>query len=230
MLLRTFPGIYSYLCPHLRLLSRVFSSGMYSYFWTRRMSINATKWTFLILCFLSAFFNTSFHSFSIVASAPGKILLGVQDLSLILQSFPKHASLRDRISRVFWTIRNSRIPEVRWSEPQSEFILLSSQVTLESISYSPGFEVYLKKFVSQIRCAARRDNMCLPSPSKKIKWKAFLRSFHRNEFVPEVVIEYRVPSFPTKSIKLNLILPHMFGLLSIHPAASYISSRKSFVH
>ena len=31
------------------------------------------------------------------------------------------------------------------------------------------FEGYLKNIVSQIRCAARRDNMCLLSPSKGIK-------------------------------------------------------------
>ena len=31
------------------------------------MSINAAKWTFIIFCFVCAFFMTSFHSFSIVA-------------------------------------------------------------------------------------------------------------------------------------------------------------------
>ena len=45
------PGMYSNLCPHLRLLLRTFS-GMYSYFWTWRMSINAAKWTFLTFVFV----------------------------------------------------------------------------------------------------------------------------------------------------------------------------------
>ena len=38
--------------------------------------------------------------------------------------------------------------------------------------------------------------MCLLSPSEKIRRRAFLRSFHRNEFLRKVVIEYRIPSFP----------------------------------
>ena len=37
-------------CPHLRMLFRTFT-GIYSYFWMWRMSINAAKWTFLIFCF-----------------------------------------------------------------------------------------------------------------------------------------------------------------------------------
>ena len=89
------------------------------------------------------------------------------------------------------------IPEVRWSEPHSEFILLSSQVhTWEYLVLPQIFRCYLKNFVTQIRCAAWRDTVCLLSPPKGIKWRAFLGSFHRNESLRKVVTRYRIPSFP----------------------------------
>ena len=89
-----FPGMYLYLCPHLRLLSRTFS-GMYSYFRMWRMSVNATKWTFLTFCFLCAFFMTSFHSVSIVAFSSGINIAWDERLLFVLLGFPRHASPRD---------------------------------------------------------------------------------------------------------------------------------------
>ena len=54
---------------------------------------------------------------------------------------------------------------------------------------------FTKNCVSPRRCAARRDNMCLLSPSEKISWRASLGSFHRNEFLRKVVIRYRIQFF-----------------------------------
>ena len=157
-------------------------------------------------------------------------LLGLKDISFVLLGFPRHASLRES-SRIFWTIRNSRFLEVRRTEQHSELIRLSSHVlTWEYLVLSRIFRVVLKNFVSQIHCGARRDNMCLLSPSERVRRRAFLRSFHRNEFLRKVVIEYRIPSFPCN---INIIefafLPQMFWLFSDPPRALYISSRRSFV-
>ena len=82
-------------------------------------------------------------------------LLGVKDLLFILLGFPRHASLRDRS------------PES--SEPH---VTLDSRSSLTKTTFGvrtaffPGSHLRL---VSQIRCAARRDNMCLLSPSKGTK-------------------------------------------------------------
>ena len=125
-----------------------------------------------------------------------------------------------QISRVFWTIRNS-IPEVRWSEPHSEFILLSSQIHTEEYLVLPGFWRLTRRILShKVRCVARRDNMCLLSTSKEIRWRTALGSFHRNEFVRKVVI----PSCPAISIQLNLFSPQMFWLFANPVTASYFSS------
>ena len=47
-------------------------------------------------------------------------LLDMKDLLFVLLGFPKHAVSERQISRVFWTIRNSRFLEVRWTEQHSE--------------------------------------------------------------------------------------------------------------
>ena len=54
------------------------------------------KMDFLYLLFLSAFFMTSFHSFSIIVLHLKSTLLGLKDLLFVLLDFPRHASLRDR--------------------------------------------------------------------------------------------------------------------------------------
>ena len=154
----------------------------------------------LSLYFLCAFFMP-FLPFPLSPLHLESTLLGMKDLFFILLGFPRHASLRDR-SGVLWTIRNSRFPKFADQNHIRCSYSFLPRFTLESISYSPYIDVYLKNFVTQIRCAARRDNMCLLSPSKKIKWRAFLRSFHRNEFVRKIIIENWITSFPCN---INLI-------------------------
>ena len=182
-----------------------------------------------LLLFLCAFFMTSFHLFSIVAFASG-INIAWNERSFVFASRFLEACVSERqISRIFWTICNSRFPKfAELNNIRSSYFSLP-KISLESILYSPDFEVYWKNLVSQIRCAARRDNMCLLSPSEKVRWRAFLRSFHRNEFLGKVVIRYRIPSFPAFSIQLNLFCLRCFGFSPNPPPAPYISSRKSFV-
>ena len=98
------------------------------------------------------------------------------------------------------------IPEVRWSEPHSEFVLLSSQVlTWEYLVLTRFWGLLEDSFVSQIRCAARRDCMCLLSTWKGIKWWASSGACHRNEFLRKVVIEYRIPSIPCNIKKIEFV-------------------------
>ena len=187
------------------------------------------KVDFPYLLFLCAFFVTSFHFFSIVAFSSG-IIIAWDERSVIHTSwFPEACVSERQIFGVFWTIRNYRFPKFADQNNIRSSYFFLPRLSLESTLYSPDFEVYLKNFVSQIRCAARRDNMCLLSPSKKVRWKAFLRSFHKNEFVRKVVIEYRIPSFHLKII-YNLICCCLrcFGFSNSHPAL-YISFRMSFV-
>ena len=126
---------------------------------------NKINFPCLLLC---AFFTTSFHSFhSIVAFASG-INVAWGKIFCLCQCFPKHASLKDRSSE-------SSAPYVtlhfRSSLNRTTFGVRTScfpRFSHESILYSLDFKVYLKILVSQMRCAARRDNMCLLSPSESL--------------------------------------------------------------
>ena len=88
---------------------------------------------------------------------------------------------------------------------------------------------FTKNIVSQIRCAARRDNMCMLSSSEKIRWRASLGSFHRNEFLRRVVIRYRIPSF-TCNTKYNCICFASDVLASpiLHPRRIFLLGGVSF--
>ena len=163
-----------------------------------------------LLLFLCAFFMTSFHFVSIVAFASG-INIAWNERSFVFASrFPEACVSEKQISRIFWTICNSWFPKFAELNNirNSYFFLL--RFSLESILYSPDFEVYLNNFVSQIRCAARRNNIRLLSPSEKFKWRAFLRSFHRNEFlalscnnVQNYVLYFNINA-------IEFLLPQMF--------------------
>ena len=77
------------------MLSRTFS-GMYSYFWMWRMSINATKWTFLTFCFCVPSLWPPLIPFPLSFCTWNSTWLGVKDLLFVLLGFPRHTSLRDR--------------------------------------------------------------------------------------------------------------------------------------
>ena len=149
-----------------------------------QMSINVGEWTFLdvVLC---TFFKTSSHSLSTATFASGI-----------------HIAWSSHTPSVFVCT-----PETRWADIRSLYFFLPRS-TLESISHSPGFRV-TRRNVPQIRCVARRNNMRQLSPSKKLKKLSF-RSFHWNEFVNQVVILHKIPSFPC-NINTNEFCFRHFG-------------------
>ena len=115
---------------------------------------------FVFMCLLYDILSFLFHCLE-------STLLGMKDLLFILLGFPRHASVRDRSpesSEPYVTLDSSKFDEQ--NNIRSSYFFLP-RFSLESISYS-DLVVYLKNFVSQIRCAARRDNTNLLPPSKKI--------------------------------------------------------------
>ena len=159
-----------------------------------------------------------------------EINIALDERSFVCASrFPRACVSERQISRVFWTLRNSRFPKFA-DQNHIRSNTFRPKFTLESISYSPDFKGYLKNFVSQIRYAARRDNVCLLSPSKGIKWRAILRSFHRNEFVRKVVLKYRIPSFPCNITTIELVFRSWcFGFPPIlSPHRIFLLGRVSF--
>ena len=104
------------------------------------------KVDFPYLLFLCAFFLTSSHSFSMVAFSSG-INIAWNERSFVCASrFPEACVSERRISRVFWTIRNSRFLEFLWTEQHSEFILLSSQFLTWEYLVLPWFSGLLEEF------------------------------------------------------------------------------------
>ena len=121
------------------------------YFWNSRMSINATKWTFLVVVLCA-----SFHSFSTAAFASGINIAWSERSFAHTLNFPRQVSLRDRspeLSEPFVTLGfpisifclcvhpshlcvHPRFPEQ--NNILSLYFFLR-KFTLESISYSPGF-------------------------------------------------------------------------------------------
>ena len=133
----------------------------------RQCSKSDFPYLFVFMCLLSDLLS----SFSIVA-LKSVIIIAWNERSFVLLGFPRHASLRDRSPESFEpyvTLDASKFAEQNNIWGSYSFL---PRFSLESIPYSPDFLVYLKNFFSQIRCAARRDNMCLLSPWKKIRWRA----------------------------------------------------------
>ena len=133
------------------------------------------KVDFPYLLFLCAFFMTSFDSFSIVVLHLNSTWLGVKDLLFVLLDFPRHASLRDRSpesSEPYVTL-DSRRSLIRTTFEVHTFSFPGSH--LRAPRTLLVFLFTWRIFVSQIRCAARPDNMWLLSPSEKIKWRDFLK-------------------------------------------------------
>ena len=109
------------------------------------MSINATKWTFLaVLC---AAVWRPFTPCPLLPLHLESTLLGVKDLSFIVLGVPPEASVSERqISRIVWSIRNSRFPnihiffvcrppasvgtpEIRWADQHPEYIFFLPRFT-----------------------------------------------------------------------------------------------------
>ena len=188
-----------------------------------------SKVDFPCLLLWCAFFMTSFHSFFHCCLCIWNEHCWRERSFVHASRFPEVCVSERHISRVFWTISNSRF--LKFTEQnniQSSYSFLP-RFTLESISCSPDFQGYSKNFVSQVRCAARRDNVRLLSPFEKIRWRAFLRSFHRNEFARKVLCNTEFRPFPAIPIRPHVIRTKCHLDFRHAPPGSKISSRRSFL-
>ena len=97
------------------------------------------------LLFLCDFFMTSFHSFSIIAFSSG-ITVAWDERFNHTSRFPEACVSERQISRVFWTIRDSRFPKFgNQNHIRSPYFFLP-KFTHESISYFPDFKGLLEEF------------------------------------------------------------------------------------
>ena len=124
-----------------------------------RMSINAAKWTFLVVV---PFFINSFHSLSTVAFASGMNIAWGERSSCTYSRFPEASVSERQISRIVWTIRDSRFvcAYTRYS--------LRRTISEVCTSFFPGPHTRvprtlrvlgsLEEFFPQTRRVARRDN------------------------------------------------------------------------
>ena len=177
------------------------------------MSINATKWTFLVVVVVCRCL-TSFHSWSTAAFAFG-INIAWGERSFIHTSRFPEASISERhISRIVWTILNSRspnihilflctppafvcTPEIRRAEQHLKFVLLffpSSHLRVSRTSRI--FRVYLKNLVSQIRCARDETTCACFHPQRKLGEELSWDLFIGTNSCTKVVTLHWIPSFP----------------------------------
>ena len=177
-----------------------------------QMSINATKWTFLVVVF-ACLFTTSFHSFSTASFASGINIAWSERSFTHTLGFPRQASRRDRCPELsepyvtlgslictyyycvhpFYLCVHPRLVEQN-NIPSLYFFL--PRFTLESISYSPGCRV-TRRILSHRYAVSRDETTCAKFhlKNKITKWRPFFRSFHRSEFVYYDVMLHRIPSF-----------------------------------
>ena len=177
---------------------------MHSYFWRWRMSINAARWTYLI-CFCVPSLWPPFILFPLSPFHLESTLLGIKDLLFLLLGFPRHASLEDRSpeSSAPYVALDSRSSLIRTTLGVHTSSFPSSHLR---VSRTPKFFKVTWIILSH-RYAVLGDNICLFSPSKEIRWRAFFRSFHRNEFVRRILIRCRVPSFPCNINTIGFVFP-----------------------
>ena len=141
---------------------------------------------FVFMCLLYDLLSYLFHC---------RLCIWNQYFSFVFLGFPRHASLRDRSpeSSVPYVTFNSRSSLIRTTFGVHASFFPSSHLR---VSCTPRTFRVTWRILSHRYAAPRDETMCLLSPSEKNRWKAFLRSFHKNEFVRKVLIKYRLPSFP----------------------------------
>ena len=116
-------------CDHSRVCSCTLRCGG-----CRSMQQSGLSLPFVFVC---AFFMTFSHPFSIVAFTSG-INIAWDERSFVCASrFPEACVSERQISRVIWTIPNSRFPKFADQNHIRSSYFLLPRFTLESISYSP---------------------------------------------------------------------------------------------
>ena len=195
----------------IRLFFRTLA-GVYMYFWICRCPSMQQSGLSLLL-FFACFFTTSFHSFSTATFASGINIAWSERSFTHTLGFPRQASRRDRCPELsepyvtlgslirtyyycvhsFYLCVHPRLVEQN-NIPSLYFFL--PRFTLESISYSPGCRV-TRRIVCHRYAVSRDETTCarFHLKNKKTKWRPFFRSFHRSEFVYQVVMLHRIPSF-----------------------------------
>ena len=176
------------------------------------------KVDFPYLLFLCAFFMTSFHSFLFHCRLFIWINIAWNEKYFVYASlFPEACVSERQISRVFWTMRNSRFPQFAETEPHSESTLLSSQVLTWEYLVLPGFLRFTWRILSH-RYAVRDETTCAcfhfqRESSEELSW----------------ALNYIIPPFFCNIIYYWICFClRCFWLLQFL-AASKIYSRKSFV-
>ena len=146
--------------------------------------------------------------------------------------FPEACVSERQISRIVWTIRNSRFPnihillmstplasvctpEIRWADQHPEFILLSFPGSHSRVSRTPRVVGLLEESVSHRYAVSRDETTCASFHfrTNKIWWRAFFQIFSFERIrVPNCVILHRILSF-TCNINTNELLLQILRLL-----------------
>ena len=131
-----------------------------------------------LLC-MCAFFMTSFHSFSIVAFASGINIAWVERSFVCASWFPEACLSEREISRIFWTIRNSRFPMFAdHNDIRSSYFFLT-KFPLESILYSPDFLRFTWRILSHKYAVPRDETTCAyfhlqRKEGEELSWDLFI--------------------------------------------------------
>ena len=150
------------------------------------MSINVTKWIFLIFCFFWVpSLRSSFIPFPLSPLHLESTLLGVKDLLFILFGFPKQASLRDKspvLSEPFVTLGFTIsmfclcVHSRHWcAHPR-----FAEQNNIWSLYFFlPKFSLEISRFCpTDTPCPQTRQHaLNFHLRNKKIKWRAFFQTF-----------------------------------------------------
>ena len=150
---------------------------------------------YLLFFFLSAFFTIFFHSFSIVAFASGINIAWGERSFIHTFRFPEASVSERQVSRIVWTIRNSRFHNIhvlfvctlphwcvhpRFAEQNNIWSLyfFLPKFSLE-ISRTPQVWGLLEEFCpTDTPCPQTRQHaLNFHLRNKKIKWRAFFQTF-----------------------------------------------------
>ena len=140
------------------------------------MSVNVAKWTFLNIVSVPLYDLLSFLV-QCCLCIWNQHCLG-WNIFCTCSRFPEACVSERQTSRIFWTIRNSRFPEIRWTEQHPEFVPPFSPVhTWEYFVLSRLSRLLEECCPTDTPCReTRRHALAFTEKEKLVN---FLRSFHR---------------------------------------------------
>ena len=205
------------LVPHLRLLFRTFTR-MYMYFLTRRMSISATKWTFLVV--LCASLQRPYILCPLLPQRLESTLLWLKDLLHVLSvSRAKRlweTDLQNCVNHSWHSVRLCVHPRFAEQNNIRSLFFFLPRSTLESISYSPSLRVTRRICPTDTPCRETRQHALAFAFNKyETKVKSFHQIFSSERIrVPKLLCNTEFPHAPAISIQLNFSLLQTLWLLS----------------